>query len=67
MINFRNETEEEGSNGASRYPRTRALAELLDQAAEINTRVQPFMSQYQQLMRDDPVFSDRVSWLLELN
>lgn len=61
MKNCRNENEEDGNNGSSRYPRTRALAELLDQASEINTRVQPFMSQYQQLMRDDPVFSDRVS------
>ncbi|KAG8313347.1 Large proline-rich protein bag6 [Homalodisca vitripennis] len=54
-----NETEEEGGNAGSRYPRTRGLADLMDQASEINTRVQPFMAQYQQLMRDDPVFSDQ--------
>lgn len=62
MVCYRNGSEEagDGSRTPSRYPRTAALADLLDQAAEVNARVQPFMAQYQQLLRDDPSFSDQV-------
>lgn len=59
MLCFRNEGEE-----TPRYPRPQALADLLDQYNTINTRMQPFMSQYQQLLRDDPAFPDEVSGML---
>uniref|UniRef100_A0A1B6ED57 Large proline-rich protein BAG6 n=1 Tax=Clastoptera arizonana TaxID=38151 RepID=A0A1B6ED57_9HEMI len=53
-------TQNENPNNASggrvvRTPRTMALAELLDLLATVNRRLQPFLSQYHQLMRDDPV------------
>lgn len=50
-----------GGEEPQRYARTRVLADLMDQAADINTRVQPFMSRFQQLMRDDPSFSDQAA------
>lgn len=61
---YRNGSDEtgDGNRTPSRYPRTTALADLLDEAAEVNTRVQPFMAQYQQLMRDDPTISDQVNY-----
>ncbi|XP_067008462.2 large proline-rich protein BAG6 [Anabrus simplex] len=37
-------------------PRTNRMAELLDELANVNRRLQPFMAQYHQLMQDDPVY-----------
>ena len=37
------------------------MASLLDSLNRINERLQPFIQQYHQLMRDDPVFEPDVS------
>lgn len=60
----RNENHEGGTNEAPRFLSTRVLADLMDQVSELNTRHQPYMSRYLQLMRDDPVLSDSVSIFL---
>ncbi|XP_075230242.1 large proline-rich protein bag6-A isoform X2 [Lycorma delicatula] len=43
------------NGGRSRYPRTTAMAELLDTLADVNRRLQPFLEQFHQTMREDPV------------
>lgn len=49
-----------GSENQSRrsieYPRTNDMAALLDDLNRVTERMQPFLQQYHQLMRDDPVF-----------
>jgi hypothetical protein len=44
----------------NRYPRTSDVAGLLDDLTRVTERMQPFMQQYHQLMRDDPVFEPDV-------
>lgn len=48
------------NGGGRRYPRTVALAELIDLLVSVNTRLQPFLSQYHELVRDDPVLENSV-------
>ncbi|XP_069694192.1 large proline-rich protein BAG6 isoform X2 [Periplaneta americana] len=45
-----------GENQNRRYPRTSDMASLLDDLNRVTERMQPFLQQYHQLMRDDPVF-----------
>lgn len=47
-----------GGSGGRRYPRTVALAELMDSLVSVNTRLQPFLTQYHDLVRDDPVLEN---------
>lgn len=44
----------------NRYPRTNDVAALLDDLNRVTERMQPFLQQYQHLMRDDPVFEPDV-------
>jgi hypothetical protein len=44
----------------NRYPRTSDVAGLLDDLTRVTERMQPFLQQYNQLMRDDPVFEPDV-------
>lgn len=46
------------SSGGRRYPRTVALAELIDLLQSNNRRLQPFLQQYYELVRDDPVLEN---------
>jgi hypothetical protein len=43
-----------------RCPRTNDVAALLDDLNRVTERMQPFLQQYHQLMRDDPVFEPDV-------
>jgi len=43
-------------NHNRRYPRTSDVSALLDDLNRVTERMQPFLQQYHQLMRDDPVF-----------
>jgi len=44
----------------NRYPRTSNVSALLDDLNRVTERMQPFLQQYHQLMRDDPVFEPDV-------
>lgn len=49
----------------SQTPHTTALADLLDQLTEVNTRLQPFLAQYHQLMRNDPVLQTYIQVIVK--
>ena len=44
-----------------RHPAPPVLGELLGQVFELNQRLQPHLERYQQIMNDDPNWSDDVS------
>jgi hypothetical protein len=46
------------------HPRSRVLARILDDVFRVNTRLQPFLERYQQVLREDTVFTRGVSTLL---